>query len=281
MIETKFVMAETDWQKIMDYANIAYDEFQSEIGGMLVARLEDDFIVIQNPVILKQTISGASCTLDKKALAAYYAEAIKEYGDDIFFVWWHSHAKMGAGFSGTDDNTIKEWFNSDFVVSLVVNIKGEHKLRVDMFKPVHVYRDDLELTISRPVDDNIIKEVKEKCSKNIVSTKSPFHNFNYNHPFYNNRNYNQQQPIFSLPEERETIYNIYDTIDTLAGDYVDKVINFKKFKKELVKLGKKDVVKACDMELKMLRADEIRNIVNSGCSVSEQVMVYQGASFHL
>ena len=127
----EFAITKNDWDKIQGYATIAYDKHKCEIGGMMVMIMDDqgDYLM-QDPVILKQDISGAQCDLDDEALAAYYGQALHKYGPGTRFVWWHSHHTMAAFWSGTDTNTIEGTPTADFSVSLVINLKGEYKLRV-------------------------------------------------------------------------------------------------------------------------------------------------------
>ena len=56
------------WNKIIDYARIAYDEFKSEIGGMAIIyrKKDSDNWSIERPVILKQEISGSNTSIDKE-----------------------------------------------------------------------------------------------------------------------------------------------------------------------------------------------------------------------
>ena len=51
----EFYISEKDWNKIQNYAQVAYDNSKSEIGGMLVAiEDKDGDWELKDPVILKQ-----------------------------------------------------------------------------------------------------------------------------------------------------------------------------------------------------------------------------------
>ena len=166
---TEFYIDKKDWDKVISYAQAAWDEHKSEIGGMMVVvkDIEGDWSV-QDPVIMKQRISPGNTHLDKKELAKYYTKTAIKYKDKEFrFCWWHSHHTMGAFWSGTDTNTIDEFNEGDFSFALVVNLKEEYKFRVSVWKPIETH-EDVELVIlndERKVNKSIINEVNKLCSK--------------------------------------------------------------------------------------------------------------------
>ena len=166
---TEFYIDKKDWDKVISYAQAAWDEHKSEIGGMMVVvkDIEGDWSV-QDPVIMKQRISPGNTHLDKKELAKYYTKTAIKYKDKEFrFCWWHSHHTMGAFWSGTDTNTIDEFNEGGFSLALVVNLKEEYKFRVSVWKPIETH-EDVELVIlndERKVNKSIINEVNKLCSK--------------------------------------------------------------------------------------------------------------------
>ena len=160
-----------DWKKIINYARCASDKWGTEIGGMAVTiQNEDGDWTIKDPVIMKQEVSSALCELDKTELAAYYSKmAIKYKKKNMRFCWWHSHAEMGAFWSGTDINTIDEYEDGDLSFALVVNVKEEYKCRVSVWKPF-VMHTDVELNIldnetTYKVPKSIQRECAEMCTK--------------------------------------------------------------------------------------------------------------------
>jgi hypothetical protein len=75
---------------------------------------------------------------------------------------------MNTFWSNTDNKTIMSSPSDDFTVSLVVNIKGEYKLRVQFFEPIEL-DEDVELYImdgkETSIPKAILSEVEEKCVK--------------------------------------------------------------------------------------------------------------------
>ena len=168
-MDNEFSISKNNWNKIINYAAIAYDEFRAEIGGMAVVIEDSDGDwEIKDPIILKQIITAGNTHLDKDELAMYYTKTAKKYAKKNFrFCWWHSHHTMEAFWSGTDLSTIDEFNEGDFSFALVVNLKEEYKFRVSVWKPFEIH-EDIELSIPenvRKVPNKMVDEVKELCNK--------------------------------------------------------------------------------------------------------------------
>ena len=173
-----FTIEKKDWNKIINYARARHAETKDEIGGMaLVKPVPDtDDYRISHPVILKQVTSGGNCILDKDELANYYVDMALKHGNDIQFLWWHSHGNMEAFWSGTDTNTMTEYASGNWSVFLVVNIREEYKFRITCWEPQEMYI-DTELEIlgnnQRKIPTNITNEVSEKCTAYTYTYKNP------------------------------------------------------------------------------------------------------------
>ena len=163
-----FYVTEKTWNKILGYAEEAYNKHKSEIGGMsVVVKDKDGDWELQSPIILEQEISSGNTVLDKDALSIYYSKQGRKMGKKEFrFCWWHSHHTMKAFWSGTDLEAIDEYDDGDFSFALVINLKGEYKFRVSVWAPVEAHQ-DIELEVIRPKRCNkkMKEEVEELCSK--------------------------------------------------------------------------------------------------------------------
>ena len=158
------------WNKIINYAKAAYQKFKAEIGGMAVVyKDKDGDWIVTDPVILKQEVTAGTCSLDQETLANYYTKAgMKWIKKEFRFCWWHSHNVMQAFWSKTDTDTIDEYSDGDLSFALVVNIKGEYKFRISMWKPFESHQDVILNIIgdnSDKVPAKILTEVEEKCDK--------------------------------------------------------------------------------------------------------------------
>ena len=168
-----FYISQKNWNKILGYADEAYDTEKSEIGGMsvMVEDVDGDWELL-HPVILEQEISGGNTILDKDALAVYYTQQAKKMGNKNYrFCWWHSHHTMAAFWSNTDLTAIDEFNEGDFSFALVVNLKGEYKFRVSVWSPVEAHQDvDLEVMRPKRCSKKMKEEIEELCSKHSYTT---------------------------------------------------------------------------------------------------------------
>tara|TARA_R110002020_G_scaffold443766_2_gene655066 strand:- start:3589 stop:4596 length:1008 start_codon:yes stop_codon:yes gene_type:complete len=211
-----FYIQKKDWDRIINYARAREQECGDEIGGMaVIVKDKDDDYLIKQPVILKQETTGATCTLDKDELAQYYSDMAHKYGNNVQFLWWHSHAKMGAFWSGTDTNTMTEYKNSHWSAFLVVNVREEYKFRVQYWQPYEMGEDiDLNILTSktkeRAIPKNILNDIKDKCCEKTV-VKSNYSGYTrYNHVGQANLWQNPNVPtkdteLDSLLDELETM----------------------------------------------------------------------------
>ena len=238
-----FYISEKNWNKLLGYAEEAYDTEKSEIGGMSVmVRDKDGDWELQDPTILQQEISSGNTILDKDALAVYYTKQARKMGKkDFRFCWWHSHHTMAAFWSGTDLTAIDEYSDGDFSFALVINLKQEYKFRVSVWNPVEAHQ-DVELEIMRPkrCNKHMKKEVENLCSKHTHAQTWKRSNNVYNG--YRNVDQIQENPRQErLPfrtTSRQTILDgetmsfadIVDEIDNIMSEVIEGVINYKEYK---------------------------------------------------
>ena len=242
-IEDKvFSIKEKTFDKILNYAHYAKDKFKSEIGGMcVVLKDEDGDYELVDPVILKQTISGGECDLDKDALAEYYTKTDMKYNKyDYSFCWWHSHHTLGAFWSGTDTSTMEEASDSQISYSLVVSWDKEeygHIFRISLWEP-YVDAKDIKLEITdrkaKKIPKAIIKEVDKKCSQLTSVSNYIGSPINRNYRSYNSYgipglNSGYQRSLFEHRVDTISKEKDIQEIDTVADygmliDLVDKLI---------------------------------------------------------
>ena len=248
----KFWISRENWNKVIAYAESAYRQFKSEIGGQLVV-LEDtdgDFI-LEDPVILKQEISVSNCDLDGGQLAVHYSKMIGKHGNNVRHCWWHSHHTMGAFWSGTDDATILSHPANDWTLSLVVNLKREYKLRIQFFKPF-LHEENVELNFlqeEHETNDIIDTEVKALCSKETTSivtyggkgTQGTLwnqrpgygHNYGYTYGLWDD----DELELTGVPDQ--LFEQCVEKMDTLSENLTDGSIKMKGFRKGVKSINEK------------------------------------------
>ena len=245
----EFFISQKDWKKVIDYAQASYDEFSAEVGGFMIAKKDKDGnIIISDPEILKQEVTGGTTVMAKEAVADYYVKCAQKYGSDVRFVWWHSHANMQAFWSGTDTSTMKEYSSGDWSAFLVVNIRSEYKFRICVWNPIEAHK-DIELNIlgqkARKVPKTIKDTVSKLCSSpkvvtggwkntNQVSIYDRYDgSFGYNYGYnYYGYSYNDSKiPIHlrNTTKFKETI----DFIEELNDRYIEGQVTFKDWLKSV------------------------------------------------
>lgn len=174
--DKKFWIHPDDFNRVIQFAGSAYNQFKSEIGGqMVVVQDEEGDYILKDPVILEQEISAGNCTMTAEALALHYSQMMQKHGKGVRHCWWHSHHTMAAFWSGTDNATILETPSKDWTVSLVVNLKKEYKLRIQFFQPF-LHEENVELnflTLEEDANPEIDELVKKLCRKEVVTYKAP------------------------------------------------------------------------------------------------------------
>ena len=231
-----FYIAKTAWNKIIGYAQHAYDEHKSEIGGMsIVKKDKDGDWEVKLPVILKQEISSGNCELDKDALAEYYTRTANKLKKDteFRFCWWHSHHNMSAFWSSTDLKAIDEFKDGDFSFALVVNLKEEYKFRVSMWQPFEMHEDqELQILGASRVTKTIKADVHKYCEKEIP------YQWNINNGVWSKDKKKKEQTSLALthgntapwPNVKYRSYNdLYADVDSIMSEVVDGTLEYKEY----------------------------------------------------
>lgn len=152
-------------QKIKCFVDIC----KYEINGLGIVKRNNNNFTIEDVFLIKQTTDslGMHVETDSKALNHFIYELVKNGGDasEIRFQW-HSHVDMPAYFSPEDVDTIRGYMN-DYMISLVMNKQGEHKCRLDLFKPFHLSL-ETPLFVKIPcLTENLIEEYREEMEQKV------------------------------------------------------------------------------------------------------------------
>jgi len=239
-IMSKFKISKQSWDKIQNYSRYAWEEHGSEIGGfMIVQKRQDGNFEMSEPVILEQEITAGNTTITKEALGTYYNKTAMKHGtDNLHYCWWHSHHTMSAFWSGTDLKAIDQDKNDDWNCSLVVNLKGEYKFRVNTWNPIETFLDipiEIEGVKQKKVPKQIINEVDKLCTKPVsIVTKQPTNTYA---SIWGGHNRTLQGTLFNDNKDQERV-DLEAVYDNLLTDYLTDD-DFDKFKKEVHDLNKR------------------------------------------
>lgn len=107
------------------------DLMDKEIGALMIGRIFEGDAYVEDVVITKQSVTGASVEFDETGIDLATMQAA--LAEKVVIGWFHSHVNMAAFWSGTDMKTINDLIahTEDYLVSIVSNKRYEHKGRID------------------------------------------------------------------------------------------------------------------------------------------------------
>lgn len=148
------------WQQMMAFVVSC----PIEVNGFGVAEKIGNNIVIREAFILDQTATEVSTVIEPTAIAMRMHQMMEEgKSAESLKLQWHSHVNMSAYFSPTDTAYIDSW-QGDWLVSLVLNTRGEYECRLDMFSPFRVafnVAPDLVLDLSPEILEHAVGELTQ------------------------------------------------------------------------------------------------------------------------
>ena len=274
-----FYISRKDWNKTINYAKASVKlHSNAEIGGMMVMlKNEDGDYILKDPVILKQTVTQSTCTMDQNELALFYSKTYRKHKKKgrVRYVWWHSHANMNAFWSSTDNKTIMSSPSDDFTVSLVVNVKGEYKLRVQFFEPIEL-EEDVELYImdgkESTIPKAIMSEVEEKCvkqtythamdRKKLGKVKDMTQTNMWDNVYgYGDYGYGYSKRKYSTQPNDVDYDTLVKYIDSLNHKYVAGEIKYNQWKKALIGTNKQLEEKKSDFRFSVLDSTALDEVI--------------------
>ena len=286
-----FYITQKNWDKILGYAEEAYKTEKSEIGGMSVmVEDKDGDWILEQPVILKQEISSGNTVLDKDALADYYTRQAMKMGKKNFrFCWWHSHHTMSAFWSGTDKTAIDEFDEGDFSFALVVNLKGEYKFRVSVWKPLAVHEDtDLDILDRKTrCTKKMTAEVKDLCSKPTYSYNTWKREKSYGYGGYNYGYKSTDQLLQAAAEDprqerlplqtayhddtKRTFCEIVEDVDDANSELLDGTITYKLYIEVVEELNSQLLKEKSIYKINIIKETDVNNLLHI---LPAQLVVY-------
>ena len=154
------------YQKIMGYADVC----DTEITGFADVTFDDDRngLVVGEVFLLEQVGAASEVEMSEESIGKFTNECMKKGMTQLPRLWWHSHVNMGAFFSGTDEQAMKDLKNESWSVALVVNKKEEMKATLNLYQPVELQVTDLPVVVLYPKYgelEELRTEVEQKVTK--------------------------------------------------------------------------------------------------------------------
>jgi len=154
-----------EYRKLDAWARLA----TGEISALGMVELESDGPLITSLFMPRQVCTGASSDMNQEDVGAYLCELMARGEEGKLRAWVHSHGDLGVFWSGTDQNTIKDLGSDPYLVSVVVNRKGEYKARIDINSPFKVTMEDLSLVVVYRADKDLEDECRAELAAKVTS----------------------------------------------------------------------------------------------------------------
>jgi proteasome lid subunit RPN8/RPN11 len=111
------------WAKLIYLRDVG----STEVGGFGISN-DDDPLLIEDIVLIKQVCTSVSVEFDDESVADFFEQQVDEGGrpDQFARIWIHTHPGHSATPSGTDEETFKRCFGSvDWAVMFILSQTGQ------------------------------------------------------------------------------------------------------------------------------------------------------------
>lgn len=145
-----------------------------EISGLGTVLRQNGLFVINDVLLFKQEVTAGSTDLDEETISKFIIQSVMD-GHDVenLKMWWHSHVNGGCFWSSTDNDTANK-FNNEWMISIVGNKKGEYKVRIDLYSPVRVTVDEIDLQVYYPVSKEMTEKIKAEIEEKVKKKEFDF-----------------------------------------------------------------------------------------------------------
>ncbi len=170
------------WAELMYLTRGASPDEVSGVGEVEI--IDGSLLTVTKIHIVKQVVSASATDFD----TASFAQLIGSHPHpENLKLWWHTHGTGGAFWSPKDIATIIRLRGvADWVLSLVLNTRGEYLARLDIVNPVPLPSVKLILQVEEKLskEDKQYwkKELKEKVSRIADIPSSVPSTFGQSHP---------------------------------------------------------------------------------------------------
>jgi proteasome lid subunit RPN8/RPN11 len=207
------------YQKLMMYVKGC----STEITGFADVKYSSrrDALVVGETYLLDQEAAAAEVEMSEEAIGRFNDQMMELGMEQLPRLWWHSHVKMGAFFSSTDEQAMKDLNNGEWSVALVLNHYGEMKATLNVYAPVYEQYDDIEVQIDFAIDD-ITDAVKQEIAEKVKPMKQQ--QFQYNKPIKIGKKNKKKGSwvkigdMWMSPEDARAYQEVQSTLDALENE---------------------------------------------------------------
>lgn len=154
------------WQQMWSYANYCLPHEVTGIGTL--EQLNNQTLRVTEIFLPYQHTNPGYSEFDEGELGNIITDLIAtqpERVTDLRFRW-HSHGLGQTFWSSTDEKDIASW-ESSWVANLVINAKGGHLARFDLFEPFRISNIPLTVEIDYRTDDALAAKYREDVASKV------------------------------------------------------------------------------------------------------------------
>jgi len=198
-------------KEVEDQISWFTNNYEEEISAYLTGEIKEGVIKIDGLLFPHQDVSSGSVEVESKNLI----KLRKEYGNECLRIigHWHSHHNMGAFWSSTDDQFIKEYSRTKEISLFIVSSTKGNRIMVVSNKPFEIKLDNLDYDViwnNQELENNLKKIIEDKVTKKTPSISWTYGGYREN----------TEQSTLNDVEEKETNRKIEDKI-TSSLEYSD------------------------------------------------------------
>ena len=173
---------------------------------------------IKKVFVPNQKNTPSTTDVEAEETARMVCVALQEgFDPSALKVHWHSHVDMDTFHSNTDTDNYNDLDNGDFLISLVVNKKGEMLASVHIYRPLRI--DVLNVLVNAPEYDET--EIPEGLKGKIEATVQRVLDFQTKDEVETNELYKMPPCLVSLLRagEGEGLLFLYEEYGEIVGFY--------------------------------------------------------------
>jgi hypothetical protein len=157
----------------------------AEVAWFGTVTRDGSIFTIDEIFVPEQEVTASSVNAGAEEMSSLVPEIIEKYGEEKALndiipnmrAFCHSHHKMATFWSNTDEDGINGLANSQFLVSLVLNRDGNILGRVDLFSPLRVTLDKVNVCIDfDSTCDELAEEIKNKVTEKVFTPAKTTYN---------------------------------------------------------------------------------------------------------
>lgn len=144
-----------------------------EVSGLGSVEVLNNTFIVSDIFLLPQFCTKAQTTMTEEGISDFIYTRFKN-GQTMTNIklWWHSHFLSPVYWSETDNRTIRDSFpKASWILSVVGNQYGDVLARVDIYKPLALTFDKLPVSVSLPVNQDLLDKVREEVEQKVVLKK--------------------------------------------------------------------------------------------------------------